>query len=251
MKPIQDKHVIMLDGSTRKATTHRLLTEIATLLTSRQIQVTMISLSDYQIQHCVGCERCIRETSACFQEDDARAILSQLVAADGFVLASPVYIMNVTGKLKSLMDKTASWVHRPPLVAKPVLLAATTAGSGLDQVLDYMEQVTIQWGAHPTGKIGRSATKKHPVSQAELDNLIWHLRNAPHAYRPSVRQLTLYQVQKVLALKVSALDRAYWTERGWDKQPYYYPCRISLVRRWIAWSVYQVLYRRVQPVNPF
>ena len=50
------KHVVAINGSPRKAATHRLLIEAADLLEARQIQVTMINLGDYQIDDCTGCE---------------------------------------------------------------------------------------------------------------------------------------------------------------------------------------------------
>jgi multimeric flavodoxin WrbA len=226
-----------------------LLLEIADSLESQQIQVTVINLGDYQINDCKGCESCILETSQCFQKDDAPKILSQLVNADGIILASPVYMMNITGLLKSLIDKTASWMHRPPMVGKPMLSVATTAGSGLKDVLDYLDQVALQWGQHPTGKIGRSYVDQSPLSQTTVSNFVWHLNHPPSAYTLSLRQVMQYQVQKVLALKVLPIDREYWVERGWDKQPYYFLCRIPLGNRIIAWCFYQWFYRRIDPVN--
>jgi multimeric flavodoxin WrbA len=123
------KHVVAINGSSKNANTHRLISEIANVLAVHQIHVTVINLGDYKIDDCIGCELCIRKTSSCFQKGGAQTILSKLVEADGIILASPVYLMHITGKLKSLIDKTASWVHRPPMVGKPALVVATTAGS--------------------------------------------------------------------------------------------------------------------------
>ncbi|MCP4536671.1 MAG: flavodoxin family protein [Chloroflexi bacterium] len=245
------KHVVAVNGSPRKAATHRLLIEAADLLKAQQIQVTMINLGDYQIDDCTGCEICIRKTSQCFHKDDSQAILSQIVGSDGVILASPVYVMNISGRLKSLIDKTASWIHRPPMVGKPMLSVATTAGAGLKKVLDYLDKVAIQWGMHPTDKIGRSVMNQSPLSQAAVGDFVWHLSNPTSAYTPSLAQVMQYQVQKVLALKVSAVDREYWGERGWDKQLYYYPCHISMGKRCVAWGLYRLLYYRVRPVDSF
>jgi multimeric flavodoxin WrbA len=257
-KTEQKKHVVAINGSPRTATTHKLLEQISARLALQQIEVTVINLAGQEIGDCTGCEVCIRKTSQCYQRDAASQILPQLVDADGVILASPVYLMHVSGKLKSLIDKTASWVHRPPMVGKPVLMVgkpvlmvATTGGSGLRQTLDYLKQTAIQWGAHPTGKIGRRVTDLRPVSDVELASFSWHLNNEPQNYRPSLAQLIFYQVQKVIATKVSSVDRAYWAERGWDKSTYFYPCRISLAMRWIANAFYHILYHRVTPVDGF
>ena len=61
----------------------------------------MVNLGDYEVGDCIGCELCIRKTSSCFQKDDAQTILDKLVTADGVILASPVYLMQITGKLKA------------------------------------------------------------------------------------------------------------------------------------------------------
>lgn len=246
----RNKRVIAINGSSRQGTTQKVLEEIAAALAPRQIEVIVISLAGREIGDCIGCERCIRKTSECYQQDAARDILPQLIDADGIILASPVYVMNVTGKLKSLIDKTASWVHRPPLVGKPALLVATTAGSGLKETLSYLERVAIQWGAHPTGKIGRSAMDQRPVSSRELGRFVWHLYNETRQYRPSIRQLIYYQVQKVLALKVLAIDREYWIARGWSKGAYYYPCRAPWYRQLLGQIVYRILDWRIKPVEP-
>ncbi len=200
---------------------------------------------------CIGCELCIRKGAQCIQKDDSHSILSQIVAADGVILASPVYVMNITGKLKSLIDKTASWVHRPPMGGKPMLSVAITAGAGLKDVHNYLEKVGVQWGLHPTDRIERSAMNQDPVSQTDVSKFVWHLNNPPTAYKPSLLQLIQYQVQKVMALKVAAIDRDFWIEKGWANQIYYHPCRISLDKRLIAWCFYKFLYGRVNPVNPY
>ena len=244
------KQVIAINGSSRKVTTHRVLEQVAAALAPHQIEVTVISLAGLEIRDCIGCELCIRKTSECYQEDAAREILPRLVKADGIILASPVYVMNVTGKLKSLIDKTASWIHRPPLVGKPALLVATTAGAGLKDTLAYLELVAIQWGAHPAGKIGRTAMDRRPVSERELSRFVWHLHHETSQYRPSMRQLIYYQVQKVLALKVLALDREYWKARGWDRGSYYTACRVPWYKRLVGAITYHVLNGRIRPVEP-
>jgi len=245
------KQIISLNGSPRKrrSNTGDLLDEIAALIPPDVAQVSRLSLADYHIEHCLGCERCILTDRPCFQEDDAEWILGRIRDADGLILSSPVYMLNVSGKLKSLIDRSASWFHRPTLVGKPALVASTTAGSGLKETLDYLEKVVIQWGAHPTDRVGRSLTRADPIVEAEVASFVWHLRNDPGRYRPSLRQLIFYQVQKVVALKTSSVDRAYWEARGWDEALYYHPCRIPLVKRAIARGFYWMLYRRVEPVR--
>ena len=245
------KQIVSLNGSPRKrrSNTGELLREIEALIPPDLAHVTRLDLADYEVAHCLGCERCILKDIPCFQDDDAGRVLQQIREADGLILSSPVYMLNVTGKLKSLIDRSASWFHRPTLVGRPALVASSTAGSGLKETLDYLEKVVIQWGGHPAGRIGRSLTDAEPVGRSELSRFLWHLRNEPSRYRPSLRQLIFYHVQKVVAMKTSPVDRAYWEAQGWDEAVYYHPCRISLVKQAFARAFYWMLERRVEPVE--
>ncbi len=240
------KHVIAISGSPKKATTYKLLQEITSVLEPHHISVTLVNLGDYEILECTGCELCIRKTSECFQNDDGKTILPQLLAADGLILASPVYVMNITGRLKSFIDKTSSWVHRPPMVGKPALLVATTAGAGLKDVLNYLEKVAVQWGAHSTSKIGRSVMNKQSLLFSDVEDFVWHLGNPPGMYTPSLNQLLQFSVQKALAMNVLPIDGEFWTKQGWDKHTFYYPARISPFKRSIAWAFSKFMNRRVR-----
>jgi multimeric flavodoxin WrbA len=240
------KNVVAINGSPRKATTFTLLKEISTLLRESQVNVTLLNLGDYKFFECTGCELCIRKTSKCFQNDDTDSILQKLVKADGVILASPVYVMNITGRFKDLIDKTASWIHRPPLVGKPALFAATSAGAGLKGVLDYLEKVAVQWGAHPTNRIARSMMNQPSLSFSDVEDFVWHLNNPSKKYSPSLKQLFHFSIQKALALNVLPIDKEYWTKQRWDQQIYYYPAQISLLKRAIAQVFFKHMNQRMR-----
>jgi hypothetical protein len=184
-------------------------------------------------------------------EDDAQDVLSKVLAADGLVLATPVYVGTVTGKLKSLIDKTASWLHRPQVVGLPVLPVVSTAGSGQKRTLAYLAEAVTYWGAHPLAGISRTATNRRPVDRSELEPFLRHLGMSKARYRPSLRQVVLFEVQKVLALKVSRIDRQFWQERGWDRRDFYYSCRLSLAKRLVGRLLFAILMHRVRPVHQY
>lgn len=211
--------VVLLNGSPRKGNTRRRLLEIADLLRTEGVDTTLIDLGGYRILDCTGCERCIRETSRCVLPDHAEQILSQLLQADGVVLGSPVYVGTVPGVLKSLLDKTASWLHRPPAVGLPVLPVVTTAGSGDGATVDYLREAVGYWGAHPLKGIRRSASRQSPIQRREIDAFLRHLR----------------------------LPKS----RGWDERIYYYDCRISPLKRLAGSALFAVPIRRIRPTEAF
>ncbi len=220
------KKVLILHGGKRKQNTYALLSQIKTHLESLHMEVSILSLYDYDIQDCIGCEACMKRSS-CGLNDDTNFILDQIKTADGIVLSSPVYLRQISGRLKSLVDRTCSWFHRPPLAGKPILAVATTNGSGLKDTLAYLQSIGEQWGGMNAGSIGRTIKNhKEPVTLAEL-NLFLSLLEKPYTYRPSFANLLNFQVQKALAMQVLTQDLPYWTEKGWTTKSYYQKAKMN------------------------
>lgn len=160
--------------------------------------------------------------------------MQQLCEADGIILASPVYLQQVSGQMKTFIDRTCVWYYRPVLAGKPVLAVATTKGSGLRKTLSYLENMAVQWGAIPAGRVGRSIfTQDQPVSEKELNKLI-QLIQQPQEHTPTLSQLLNFEVQKAIALSLTQLDREYWEAQHWKDQPYFYPCRVNPIYRQIS-----------------
>lgn len=227
------KKVIALLGSRRKKNTYGLLMEMKPLLERHGIQLQIIELYQKTIQPCLGCEQCILRGS-CVLQDDTAHIMQQLMEADGVILASPVYLQQVSGQIKTFFDRTCVWYHRPVLAGKPVLAVATTKGSGLRKTLSYLESMAIQWGAIPAGRVGRSIfTQDQPVSEKEVRKLIRLLQRSQE-HTPTLSQLLNYEVQKAIALSLTQLDREYWEAQHWNDQPYFYPCKINPIYRHIS-----------------
>lgn len=203
--------------------TYRLLLQIQQELVKFDVEVEILSLYDFHIQDCLGCEKCIIQDD-CVYHDDVELLTDKMKTADGIILSSPVYLQQISGKLKNFIDRTCKWYHRPALYGKPVLCVATTKGSGLKSTLSYLRSVAVQWGAMPVGSIGRTIRDINcPVTKKELSGFI-KLLQAPRSYRPPLSSLINFEIQKALAKYLDGLDTRYWTEKGWDKESYYFQC---------------------------
>ena len=73
-------------------------------LESAGIDTQYITLADKTIEHCDGCFTC-RE-GECIHDDDMRTIIDAIRECDCLLLASPVYMGLVTGRMKTMMDRT-------------------------------------------------------------------------------------------------------------------------------------------------
>lgn len=239
------KQVVALLGSKRKKNTHRLLMEMQPILEKHQIQLRIIELYKENIQPCLGCEQCILRGS-CVLRDDMAQLMQQLYEADGIILASPVYLQQVSGPMKTFFDRSCVWYHRPVLAGKPVLAVATTKGSGLKKTLAYLESMAIQWGAVPAGRVGRSIfTQDRPVCEKEMEQMIRQLQQ-PQTHAPTLEQLINFEVQKAMALSLNPLDRDYWEGKNWREESYFYPCRINPLYQQISHRLGQFLQKKMK-----
>lgn len=216
--------------------TYGVIEQVQEILNNNNIDVEIINLFDYDIKPCIGCENCLIKGS-CVLKDDVSDIMDKIRLSDGIILTSPVYMENISGTLKTFLDRTCKWFHRPELCGKPILVIATTKGSGLKFTLKYLERVAIQWGGFNAGKIGRSIRNiDNEVEVREVEKFIDHIEMDKEHYKPSLDALIHFQVQKVLAKKVGYLDSEHWEEKGWNNKVYYFKSKINPIKKLIAKS---------------
>lgn len=114
-------------------------------------------LRDARLESCLGCFTCLaRGVEFCPLKDDRQAIEAKMKEADGLVLASPVYVMNVTALMKNFIDRMAYLCHRPAYHGKKALVLATTAGVGGKETLAYLELAAASWGFDVAGRCAQT-----------------------------------------------------------------------------------------------
>lgn len=104
---------LSINGSRRKNGNTECLIQ-ALLAPSKEAgaQVESISLGDYDIGACTGCEGC-RNSWECIIKDDFAQVVEKIDVADGIVLASPTYWYSVTSDMKRLIDRCYSLIQFP------------------------------------------------------------------------------------------------------------------------------------------
>ncbi len=68
-------------------------------------KIELISLANKKILPCDGCDCCL-ETGECIIDDDMQEIYPKLLAADGIIIGSPVYMWGICGLAKVFIDRT-------------------------------------------------------------------------------------------------------------------------------------------------
>jgi multimeric flavodoxin WrbA len=93
------------------------------------------------------------------------AIQAKMDAADGLLLASPVYVDDVSGLTKTWMDRLAYLCHRPGFGGKCAYPVATVGGSPTCHTLRTMNAALLTWGAtiwwDRQASIGRNTGEVH------------------------------------------------------------------------------------------
>jgi multimeric flavodoxin WrbA/putative sterol carrier protein len=110
-----------------------------------------IFLSQHDIKYCTGCAVCL-EKGACWIRDDHKQLVQRVLDADAVILASPVYFLNVTAQMKTFLDRSLGYGHRPRDTWKPGLAISVSAGYGETWVADYLARLLKVYGAFPVGR---------------------------------------------------------------------------------------------------
>ena len=97
--------VLMINGSPRKnGNTSIALAEMERIFQEEGIQAETVQLGAQDIRGCIACLSC-KKKGRCVFDDLVNQIAPQFEAADGLVIASPVYYASANGGLISFLDR--------------------------------------------------------------------------------------------------------------------------------------------------
>ena len=164
-------------GSPRKGNTEWMLATLLAAAGAAGAQTELLLLRRAEVRPCNGCLACERRDEAgrgfCVIEDDMRAILPRLLAADVLVLATPGYMGLLSGLLKGFLDRTCPvW---PALAGKGVAglaVAEEGIGSALRNLRTYGDLLKMRWlgGLTALAKLPGDAARQ-PALARELEKL--------------------------------------------------------------------------------
>lgn len=121
-------------------------------LEAQGVDLELIQLGQHHIEYCRGCAHCL-EKGRCWLPDDHAKIMKKVLAADGLILGSPVYFFHVTAQMKTFIDRTLPYGHKPRPTWKPGLAVSVSAGLGETAVGDYLGLIMRAYGAFSVGAL--------------------------------------------------------------------------------------------------
>jgi multimeric flavodoxin WrbA len=143
MKPLT-KRVLVLNGSTREnGNTDAIIASFIEGVNAGGLSVGSVVLRELMINDCIGCCQCQRERT-CHFEDDMTELRDMIRKSDVLVFASPNYWCEITGLMKTFIDRLYFFHHKEnsQLIAGKKAIIITTLG---EKDVDYECQVLVEF----------------------------------------------------------------------------------------------------------
>ncbi len=193
------------------------------------IEIETIHLGQQHIEPCRGCRVCFdRGEEKCPVKDDILAIKSKMQVADGILVASPIYVDDVSGITKTWIDRLAHICHRPEFAGKSAFSVVTVGSTRFKHALDTINMALSCWGFHVAGQAGFKTGElmKPDEMQARYDEkareVATNFFQALHtqaALKPSFMSLIIFKVMQMSRLNPGddrdTIDYQYWKNQGW------------------------------------
>lgn len=136
----------------------------------------VISLKGMSISFCMGCLACQR-TQQCVIKDDMNSIIGKVKNADTLVFATPIYYYEMSGQMKTLLDRLNPLFPADYKFRNVYLLATAAedeehvynkAESGLNGWVDCFEKAEFKGSLFCGGinDMGEAATKEAELKEA-------------------------------------------------------------------------------------
>ncbi|MDR2556357.1 MAG: flavodoxin family protein [Bacteroidales bacterium] len=100
--------IFAINGSPRvNGNTHILLTEMGKVFSQSGIDYEILQIGNKNIYGCTSCRQCFEMTNekCAISDDEVNDAIQKIKAADGIILASPVYFSGIAGTMKAFLDR--------------------------------------------------------------------------------------------------------------------------------------------------
>ena len=193
-------------------------------LAAEGIDLEEIFLAEKRIEYCIGCAVCM-EKGKCWRPDDHGEIIQKLLDADGVILASPTYFGNVTAQMKTFVDRSLAYGHKPRTTWKPGLAISVSAGKSEIATADYLAGWLRAYGAFSVGiltaiAVGPAEFLGKEIIETRAADLARDLSRAikeKRRYPATENDLSYYFFMGELVKRgkeIMADDYKYWKESG-------------------------------------
>lgn len=142
--------IVIINGSPRKnGSTAFILHQLEDIFLQNGAEVIFYNLSEQNISFCKGCCACYN-LGKCVIDDDADMISAQLCESDGIIIGTSTIASNVSGVLKSFIDR-GHFVIEQLLNKKYAVCVTTYENYGGNDALKVLKSLVTLSGAYLSG----------------------------------------------------------------------------------------------------
>lgn len=137
--------VVSFVGSPRKnGNTSRLVEEVLHGAASAGAETKMFYINELNIKGCQSCYAC-KKKEKCILQDDMVPLYDEIASADAVVFGTPVYMWQMTGQLKLLIDRLFAFLN-PDYTSrlapgKKIALVVTQGDADETRYVPYFDSV--------------------------------------------------------------------------------------------------------------
>jgi multimeric flavodoxin WrbA len=249
-------NIFAVVGAHRKGNTYNYVKKLEeSMKTIGDFNFDYLNLWEKQFETCRGCHLCLlRGIEKCPIKDEIIDIKEKMKQADSLILASPVYVMNVTPLMKNFIDRLSSVCHRPEFIKQNGLVLTTVGAYGSKKVLNYMENVLNVWGIQDVTKVDIQTPPVQNLPEKLQKNNKKQIENKSAIYakklikknglKPSFSSLMQFHVQRMIfSQKTSKKDMPedYNFYSKLEGKKYYSDIKINFLKTIAAKSIAKIM----------
>ncbi len=238
------KKVTAFVGSAHKRNTYNAAAQyLNDLQALGEVETEIVTLSDYTIKTCRGCRVCFdKGKEFCPLKDDRDIMMEKITESDGVIFASPNYCYQLSGIMKTFIDRFGYAIHRPCYFGKTFTSIVTQANAGGTKIVEYLDFVAFGLGFDTMKGICITSFDPRPEKvQQKIDRSIaehskrFYAKLASPSYPPpKLFNLMYFRIGRTLInrrLDERNIDYRYYAEKGWFESDYFYPTHLGLLKK--------------------
>ncbi|MGL5416763.1 MAG: flavodoxin family protein [Clostridium sp.] len=242
---------IVIHGSPRRGNTWDVLNKVIENMkeVEENFEFEIIELAKEKIPNCIGCFNCIlKSEELCPHRDKIKSIMEKIDQADGIIITTPVYAMNMTGTLKGFLDHIAYKFHRPTFFKKKALVIVTTAGAGHKKVANDVSEVLEHIGINYIEKLsiayrGIELNSKNKKLINKISKRFSNELKSKKMKKPNLKGVFMYNAWKGMAMNSDAesADYKHWKWKAIKNIPYDESVKVGPVAKVVAKFSYKLM----------
>lgn len=146
---------------------------IGQLAAKTDVSSTVIHARDCDTSFCRGCSKCFTSLHCSLDDSDGFSdIRKKLEESDFVILASPVYLHDVSGVMKNFIDRISYYARSKCLFGKDGLALSTAINNGGSLTVDYLSKTMHLFGINVISRLPLYTETPGTTFEQTLDSVL-------------------------------------------------------------------------------